>query len=528
MMIAEAWGIEIGFKEKKKPAEQIAALISLDQIMNEIFHSLSEKPLKGLKTLIKEKGEIPWDQFTRKFGELREMGAGRRERERPDRTPISVTEALFYKALIGRAFFETSQGLREFAFIPDEFYQFLRPVKTQNFQINIKSASDHLVEKKLLTNDSIIDFATTILAGLRIGLNIEELLTFTPKIPYSFLIDLLNETKLITDHSELNSEKVKQFLEADRGPAMGQLAKSWKASQEICELDLVETLVFEGQGKSNPHFSRDFLLGLVQSLPENFWYGIQEFCGWVYQNQPDILRSGGDYDAWFIKNRATGEYIKGFENWYQVEGEYIRMMIQKPLFWLGFLDLGKTPGDSHPTVFRKSKWFNALMSGQELKYPAFQKKEFEIEKSGRIIIDRFFARDIRYQMARCCEWESVRGQNFLYHFSPHAFARMEQQGLKVSQLVALINRYARKPVPQNILLALERWESHGQEADIKKILVLKVKSAPIMDRLMDSSARKYILSRLDLTTAEITAGSALFIKAALIEMGIFAEIKPDV
>ena len=52
------------------------------------------------------------------------MGAARRERERPDRAPVSVTETLFYKALIGRAFFETSQGLREFAFIPEEFYQF--------------------------------------------------------------------------------------------------------------------------------------------------------------------------------------------------------------------------------------------------------------------------------------------------------------------------------------------------------------------------------------------------------------------
>ena len=121
-----------------------------------------------------------------------------------------------------------------------------------------------------------------------------------------------------------------------------------------------------------------------------------------------------------------------------------------------------------------------------------------------------------------------RTHRFFYHFSPHAFARMEQQGLKVIHLIALINRYARNPVPRNILQALERWEKFGQEAQIKKIHILKVKTAAILDRLMDSNMKKLVLSRLDPITAEISAESVPFIKGALIEMGIFAEILPDV
>jgi hypothetical protein len=155
-------------------------------------------------------------------------------------------------------------------------------------------------------------------------------------------------------------------------------------------------------------------------------------------------------------------------------------------------------------------------------------KDFEIDKSGKVVIDRNFARDIRYQIARCCEWDAARSQNFFYHFSPRAFARMEQQGLKVSHLISLINRFARKPVPRNILQALERWDKFGLETGIKKILILKVKSAAILDRLMDSSIKKHILSRLDPVTAEIAAESVPYIKAGLIEMGIFAEIMPDV
>ena len=104
-MIAEAWGIELDLNKNQKPAVQVAETISQNQLMEEQFHSMSEKLLKVIKTLVKAKGEIPWDQFSRKFGELREMGAGRRERERPDRTPTCVTEESVLQSAYRQGFF---------------------------------------------------------------------------------------------------------------------------------------------------------------------------------------------------------------------------------------------------------------------------------------------------------------------------------------------------------------------------------------------------------------------------------------
>jgi len=528
IMIAESWGIDLIIDTKKKPAEQVAEFISQIQLMKEFFPSLQEKSRKALRALVKDKGKIPWDQFTRKFGELREMGAARRERERPDRAPTSVTESLFYKGLVGRAFFENSQSLNEFAYIPEEFFNFLIPVIEQKKNDSIRSEESDSVEKIILSNDHCVDHSTTILAGLRIGHPSEFFAAFVPIVPISFLIDLLKEADLISNNLEVNSDKVKQFLESERGQALGQLTQAWKDSRKIFEPDLIESLVFESRDKVDPGFSRNYLIDIIKELPEGNWHSIQKFCGWINQNQPDILRSSGEYDSWFIKDKSTGEYIKGFENWQRVEGEYIRMMILKPLFWLGLIDLGKTSRNPQPSTFRKSKWFNGLVTGQGLKYPTILKKDFEIDKSGKVIFDRNFARDIRYQIARCCEWDFSRSQSYIYHFSPLAFARMDKQGLKVAQLITLINRYARKPVPRNIILALERWDKFGQETAIKKIYVLKVKSAAILDRLLDSNLRKNNLSRLDPLTAEISPESVPFIKAALIDMGIFAEIMPDV
>ena len=125
-------------------------------------------------------------------------------------------------------------------------------------------------------------------------------------------------------------------MEAERGQALGQLAQAWKTSQKINELDLIESLVFESREKAIQVFQGITYSISFKALPEDNWFSIQEFCDWINQNQPDILRSGGDYDAWFIKNKATGEYIKGFENWQRVEGEYIRMMILKAIVLAGF------------------------------------------------------------------------------------------------------------------------------------------------------------------------------------------------
>ncbi len=359
-MIAETWGIEIDFKGKASPAEQLAAFIHQGEMTDEIISALPENSKKGLKTLIKEGGKIQWDQFTRKFGELREMGAGRRERERPDRNPVSATEVLFFKALIGRAFLETSQGLFEFAFLPDEIHQFLKPTHTPASLPTINQVPERQVEKKLISNDKIIDTATTILAGLRTGLSAQELISFTSNLPYPFLIGLLNELELVTGDQVSNTEKVKIFLESERGPALIQLAGAWKNSQEMNDLDLIETLIFEGKTSGNLIFSRNALINHIQNLSDDAWYSFDDLCSWIHQNEPDILRSGGDYEAWFIKNSSTGEYVRDFKYWPQVEGAYIRMMLQKPLFWLGYLDLGKLPGESQPSVFRKSKWFKAL------------------------------------------------------------------------------------------------------------------------------------------------------------------------
>jgi hypothetical protein len=119
-ILAEHWGIELTAPDVRTALADLTAALLDATLVSEIILALSSESQKALETLVKNEGRLPWPQFIRSFGDLRAVGPGRRDRERPDREPISSAEELWYRALVARAFFDTSSGAREFAYIPDD------------------------------------------------------------------------------------------------------------------------------------------------------------------------------------------------------------------------------------------------------------------------------------------------------------------------------------------------------------------------------------------------------------------------
>ncbi|NJN79952.1 MAG: hypothetical protein HC797_05490 [Anaerolineales bacterium] len=118
---------------------------------------------------------MEWATFTRKYGEIREMGAGKRDREHPHLKPISTSEILFYRGLLAKTFFDTDKGLQEFVYIPDDLLEIINEIGITNNLIAPKNEpfgrTATPVEKshEIHANDIILDDATTYLAALRIN-----------------------------------------------------------------------------------------------------------------------------------------------------------------------------------------------------------------------------------------------------------------------------------------------------------------------------------------------------------------------
>src|SRR6185369_14056907 len=127
-IIAEFWGLELDSIAADDAREELSASLLDAELASELMDSLSPQADSALHALVEEGGRIPWATFTRKYGDIREMGAGKRDRERPHLKPASTSETLYYRGLLARAFFDTDKGPQEFAYIPDDLLELLNNI----------------------------------------------------------------------------------------------------------------------------------------------------------------------------------------------------------------------------------------------------------------------------------------------------------------------------------------------------------------------------------------------------------------
>jgi hypothetical protein len=118
-LAAELWGHELAAGSQREAVDEVAALLLAPGRAPALAADLPPAARAALDQLARA-GRQPLPHFTRRHGELRAMGPARREREKPWANAPSATESLWYRALIGRAFFDDGRGPEEFFFIPDD------------------------------------------------------------------------------------------------------------------------------------------------------------------------------------------------------------------------------------------------------------------------------------------------------------------------------------------------------------------------------------------------------------------------
>ena len=100
--------------------EELSTALLKPDLFAEVINSLAPEADSAITALVNSGGRMPWPTFTRKYGDIREAGAGKRDREKLYRKPASAAEILYYRGLLARAFFDTQKGPQEFAYIPDD------------------------------------------------------------------------------------------------------------------------------------------------------------------------------------------------------------------------------------------------------------------------------------------------------------------------------------------------------------------------------------------------------------------------
>jgi hypothetical protein len=454
-------------------------------------------------------GRLSWAEFVRRFGDIREMGPGRRDREKPHLKPASPAESLFYRALLARAFFDTDKGPQEFAYIPEDLFPLIlgtiQPSPSTSTEPLGRPASPVERGTEFPASDRILDDATTLLAALRMGRSSGS------QEPDPRCHDLLATAGLIKGNVP-QTEAVRKFLEAPRAGALKLLTDAWLASSIFNELRQVPSLACEGEWSNPPQETREFLLNLIEAMPAGKWWSLPAFVRAVKEKYPDFQRPAGDYDSWFIKRKADGAYLRGFSHWDEVDGALIRYFIDV-LHWLSLADLAGAESGGPVTAFRLT-----TLGGRKE-----EKGKIGISSNGRLLVPRTFSRAARYQIARFCEWEDEKPDEYPYRITASSLTRAGEQGLKVEHLLSLLVKYSETGVPPQLVKTLKRWEANGTEARMQSQVVLRVSRPELLEELRKTRAARFLGESLGPTTVVVKSGAQSKVLAALTELGLLAE-----
>lgn len=523
-ILAENWHIELTSPDARSAIPELVSKLLDRNLVLELVSTLPDDARLALDDLIHNHGRLPWALFSKRHGTVRAVGPGKRDRERPDRTPISASEVLLYRALIARAFFDTDEGPEEYAYIPDDLLEFLPYPRSSEEFLFVRPASRTDRKHVILSTDAIVDDACTLLAALRVNLTEQDLsiLKLPECIPWKPLYAILMSGDLIDGAGYTQSDRVRSVLEMPRSQAFMFLAQAWLHSSNCNDLHLIPGLIAEGEWHNNPLRTRQTVLNFMLSLPDNNWWSISSFVQAIYHDAPDFQRPMGDYDSWYLRDAESGEYLQGFENWDKVDGALLRYLITGPFHWCGFVDLASPDEGVPPAAFRRSKWWQPLLEGKHPEDLPLEDETIRVGSDARILAPRLVPRSARYQLSRFCEWMGIHADAYRYRITPSSLTKARHQELKVQHLLGLLRKYA-DAIPPGLVKALERWETRGTEARFENVLVLRLSSPELLQTLRQSRAARFLGDPLGPTSVIVRGNAEEKVRTILAELGILAE-----
>jgi hypothetical protein len=437
---------------------------------------------------------LPLADLRRRFGELREVGAGRRDREKPWRSPVSPLETLWYRGLLARAFGDTPSGPCEFGFIPSDLLPLIpaAPEPEPDLFGRPAEAPTHWHPAAA----TAVDDATTLLAALRrrparddppsaAWCSAVEIHLHQPASA-PLLITLLREQGVLQSGPlRPIAAATKTWLALPRSTAQRDLLRQWAHSVSCNDLSMVPGLACgSDRWPNDPLASRQVVLGWLTTLPRETWWDVESFVSAAFERQPGFQRPGSDFDSWYLRQRAPGgEFLRGFEHWQDVEGAYLRHLIAGPLHTLGAADLALDEAGLHPLAFRLTRAFDSLHDEVLSEATGEASGACTLEADGTVGVPRLTDRAQRYLIARFCRWQSLAPQSYTYRLTPRSLESAARQGLKAHHVASVLDAATSAPVPPALRRAIERALTRGPEAELQATLVLRLENARILEEL---------------------------------------------
>ncbi len=535
--IAAQWSIDLPSNRHDDALNLLSAHMADAAAHHEVWGALSPTEQEALAALKAVGGALPTGAFARRWGEIRPLGPGRLERERPWEAPASLAEALWYRGLIFKAFDQGPGGMQEVVFIPQELQAMIEaPDAQEHVTLNAITAPETVHPSSAqLVDDlcSLVAFvhATTIHTALdqpwpeRHLQTLKRQLRDADTIRLDLLMHLAAHLALVKPDARPlrpDPQTATAWLQAPTLQQQRSLFEGWLNSGAWNDLWRVPTLRCEDTGSwhNDPLAARRAVLDVLVRLDTGGWYRLDDLIEHIRAASPDFQRPGGDYGIWYIRDAATNQYLKGFESWDKVEGALLRFIVAGPLHWLGMVDL-----DADRIAFCVTPVGRWLIAQGDAPMPS-EETTFTVHLNGQVDVSAARRYD-RFQLARVAEWVAS-GETYTYRVTPASLERARAQRIAPERIIEFLGRTSGMAVPESLAGALRRWGTRGTEAWAQEAIVLRVARPELLDELAESPrTRQYLRETVSSTVALVNRRDWPELLAALLEMGILPEVKAE-
>ncbi len=513
--IAQQWGLSPGPEGWQEFVKRLEALMKDPEALNRVLIRLTPEEREALNNLIHWGGKVPLSSFTRRYGPIRPFGPAKLLREKPWENPAGPAERLWFLGLIFKTFELTETGPVEMIYIPPDLKALIPAPPMEKTQaptslIPVRQLpySHYLAEALFLYLVYLQkNPATATPEGALPPETAEAIASFIkergawPPAWGEVFFSLVQHTANVLGLVTLEAGKVRPFPEKLRpwlkAPPPERLISLWQAwleSSSWNELQLLPDLVWEDTGHRNdPRLARRRIISFLARCPRNQWLSLDSFVNFIKEQEPDFQRPDGNYNSWYIRDRATGKYLMGFEHWDRVEGALIRFLITGPLYWLGVLELG-TDERGELFSFRLSPWGEAILSQAPIR--AHPEEPIMIRQDFTILVPREASLYYRFQVERFSLWTGSTEQAHLYLITRSSLQEALRRGITVEMILKFLRRATGERLPSVVVQALKRWSKLHKTFTLRSVTVLEAPDPWIMEKFREEPEFKELTKTL--------------------------------
>jgi hypothetical protein len=536
--LAQNRGATLTTNRQTEAVDQLAVAL-LDPLSARVaLTRLSLEAREALEAVLLAGGRMRAPHFARRFGQVRPIGPGRLERDAPWRDPANPAEELWYAGLVFRAFYEDAGGPGEFVFVPDDLRPLLPqpegrppafavegvPAPTQQREDGPALVRDMFAYLVYVQNHDVRPYADGRL-GRRDLAALRQRIIDADERRMVFLRHLAGRLGFVRRQGEflgLETAQVKRWLTASTARQLFVLQEAWRDDPTWNDLCRVPGLLCDAENgwpqRCDAVATRRALLALLARCPPEVWWSGPSFAAAVKAFHPDFQRPDGDYASWYIRDRASGQYLSGFESWDQVEGALIADLLAGPLRWLGVV---ATAADGPGMVYRLTEAgarFLGLLSREAESSPS---PPIAVHPDFRVELPAPASLYVRFQLERFADVEGE--EPCRYRLTVGGLGRALVRDVRVEQVLAFLQQASGRPIPPNVVGQLRTWAGRFGRVELQEVALLRTKSERALKELsVLPETRALIAKVLSPTMALVRKEDLTRLRKALRELGYLA------